>query len=214
MLLFAGPMLVLLLALIGGQAKQITERRFLELSWMSAFFLDISRASPRSSSSGAARNRPRQSERSAATTATRPWTVLATAFQSSLVMEWAATAATAMVALEVSLRLMQGALSFHVALAVLLLTPEFFLPLRQLALKYHAGATGKAAAQRMFAILDTQVPAGSWGRGHGAGSIRGCSVLPLRQAHFSATRSCSAESTLQAYGIDASGCPTLRSPLR
>ena len=40
-LLFAGPMLILLLALIGGQAKKITERRFLELSWMSAFFLDV-----------------------------------------------------------------------------------------------------------------------------------------------------------------------------
>jgi ABC-type transport system involved in cytochrome bd biosynthesis fused ATPase/permease subunit len=40
-LLFAGPMLLLLLALIGGQAKAITQRRFLELSWMSAFFLDV-----------------------------------------------------------------------------------------------------------------------------------------------------------------------------
>jgi ABC-type multidrug transport system fused ATPase/permease subunit len=41
------------------------------------------------------------------------------------------------------------------ALFVLLLTPEFFLPLRQLALKYHAGAAGKAAARRIFAIRAT-----------------------------------------------------------
>jgi ABC-type multidrug transport system fused ATPase/permease subunit len=69
-------------------------------------------------------------------------------------MEWAATAATAMVALEVSLRVTSGGLQFDRALAVLLLTPEFFLPLRQLAIKYHIGATGKAAAERIFAILD------------------------------------------------------------
>jgi ABC-type multidrug transport system fused ATPase/permease subunit len=48
-------------------------------------------------------------------------------------------------------------LQFDRALAVLLLTPEFFLPLRQLGLKYHAGTAGKAAAQRIFAILDTPV---------------------------------------------------------
>ncbi len=69
-------------------------------------------------------------------------------------MEWAATAATAMVALEASLRLMAGALAFDQALAVLLLTPEFFLPLRQMAVKYHIGTAGKAAAGRVFAVLD------------------------------------------------------------
>ena len=40
-LLFTGPILVLLLAFIGSRAKEITEQRFLELSWMSAFFLDM-----------------------------------------------------------------------------------------------------------------------------------------------------------------------------
>jgi ATP-binding cassette subfamily C protein CydD len=41
---------------------------------------------------------------------------------------------------------------------VLLLTPEFFMPLRQLALQYHAGTTGKAAAQRVFTLLDAPAP--------------------------------------------------------
>jgi ABC-type multidrug transport system fused ATPase/permease subunit len=81
--------------------------------------------------------------------------VLRTAFQTSLVLEWGATAATALVAIEVSVRLMAGQLPFDRALTVLLLTPEFFLPLRQLALKYHAGSAGKAAAERIYAILDS-----------------------------------------------------------
>jgi ABC-type multidrug transport system fused ATPase/permease subunit len=50
---------------------------------------------------------------------------------------------------------MGGLLPFDRALIVLLLTPEFFLPLRQLAIRYHAGSAGKAAAERIFAILDT-----------------------------------------------------------
>jgi ATP-binding cassette subfamily C protein CydD len=61
----------------------------------------------------------------------------------------------------VSLRLMSGALPYHQALALLLLTPEFFLPLRQLALRYHAGTAGKAAAERITALLDTPLAAPS-----------------------------------------------------
>jgi ATP-binding cassette subfamily C protein CydD len=71
-----------------------------------------------------------------------------------LVMEWAATAATAMVALTVSLRLMNSALPFSTALTVLILTPEFFMPIRQYALRFHSGTAGKAAANRIYDIID------------------------------------------------------------
>jgi len=155
-LLVAAPMMLLILALIGGRAKEITERRFLEMSWMSAFFLDILQGLPTLKMFGRegeqAENIREISNHYGSTT----MEILHTAFQSSLVMEWAATAATAMVALEVSLRLMSGNLSFTVALTVLLLTPEFFLPIRQYALRFHAGTAGQAAAERIYAILDTQ----------------------------------------------------------
>ena len=38
-----------------------------------------------------------------------------------------------------------GDLPFGTALAVLVLTPEFFVPFRRLALEYHAGHAGDAA---------------------------------------------------------------------
>ncbi len=44
--LVAAPLMLLILALIGGRARSITERRFLEMSWMSAFFLDILQGLP------------------------------------------------------------------------------------------------------------------------------------------------------------------------
>jgi ABC-type multidrug transport system fused ATPase/permease subunit len=58
---------------------------------------------------------------------------------------------------------MGGTLPFNRALAVLLLTPEFFSPLRQMALKYHAGTAGKTAAERIYGILDSpaKLPAGA-----------------------------------------------------
>lgn len=156
-LLFAGPMLLLMLAYIGGRAKAITDRRFLELSWMSAFFLDVLQGISTLKMFGRSREQAANIEDISQHYGKTTMEVLATAFQTSLVMEWAATAATALVALEVSYRLMAGQLPFSQALAVLLLTPEFFLPLRQMALRYHAGTAGKAAAERVFAILDSDV---------------------------------------------------------
>jgi ATP-binding cassette subfamily C protein CydCD len=153
-LLFAGPMLLLLLALIGGRAKAITEQRFLELSWMSAFYLDILQGLATLKMFGRSQEQADNIEKISQHYARTTMEILRTAFQTSLVMEWAATAATAMVALEVSLRLMGKAMEYPEALAVLILTPSFFLPLRQMAMKYHIGTSGKAAAKRVFEILD------------------------------------------------------------
>ena len=156
-LLVTGPFLILLLALIGGRSKAITERRFLELSWMSAFFLDILQGIETLKMFGRSREQADNIEDISKTYGITTMEVLRTAFQTSLVMEWAATAATAMVAVEVSLRLMQHSLSLERGLAVLLLTPEFFQPLRQMALRYHSGTAGKSAAERIFTILDAPV---------------------------------------------------------
>ena len=74
----------------------------------------------------------------------------------------------ALVAVEVSLRLMTGAISFERALAVLIITPEFFLPLRPLAQRYHAGG-GPGGRERAFAILDEPVGPGAAARAAGRG---------------------------------------------
>ena len=156
-LLFTGPILAAVLALIGSRAKEITEQRFLELSWMSAFFLDMLQGLATLKMFGRSREQIENIREISQHYGSTTMEVLRTAFQTSLVLEWGGTVATALVAVEVSLRLMSGLLPFNRALAVLIITPEFFLPLRQLAIKYHAGTAGKAAADRIFAILDTPI---------------------------------------------------------
>jgi thiol reductant ABC exporter CydD subunit len=158
-LVFAGPMLVLILALIGGRTRELNERRFKELRWMSAHFLDVLQGLPTLKLFGRSKEQAETIEEISRHFGDTTMGVLRTAFQTSLVLEWAAVAGTALVAVEVSLRLMHSMLPFDRALTVLLLTPEFFLPLRQLGLKYHAGTAGKAAAQRIFDILDIPVAA-------------------------------------------------------
>ena len=159
-LVFTGPVLVLLLAIIGGRARAITDRRFAEIRYLGAFFLDMLRGLPTLRMFGRG---PEQVENIRAISRRYGDTtmdVLRTAFQTSLVLEWGAAVAVALVAVEVSLRLMGGSIEFERALAVLIIVPEFFLPLRTLAIRYHSGADGRTVAERVFAVLDEPVPVG------------------------------------------------------
>ncbi len=153
-LLVTGPVLLLLLSLIGRRVRDQTRRRERELGWMSAHFLDVLRGLTTLKLFG------RSAEQADTITAigrrygAATMDVLRTAFQTTLVLEWGATAATALVAIEASVRLMAGELAFGRALAILLLAPEFFAPIRRLSAEYHAGRAGAAAASRIYEILD------------------------------------------------------------
>ncbi len=168
-LIVTGPILVLLLATIGGRARAVTDRRFQELRWLSAFFLDMLQGIATLKMFGRSREQidtVRDLSRQYGDTTME---VLRTAFQTSLVLEWGGAVAVALVAVEISLRLIAGEIAFGRALAVLIIVPEFFLPLRQLATQYHAGSAGRTAAERVFAILDEPLPRGrSIGPGIGA----------------------------------------------
>lgn len=168
-LLFTGPMLVMLLALIGGRTADLTRRRFDELGWLRGFYLDMLAGLGTLKAFGRSDDGADQIEETSRRFGDTTMEVLRTAFQTSLVMEWAATAATALVAVEVSFRLVRGDLSYGTALAVLILTPEFFVPFRRLAIEYHAGQSGDAAATAILAELepiDRTVPSSSPVRPH------------------------------------------------
>ncbi len=108
---------------------------------------------------------------------------LRVAFLSALVLELSASLATALVAVEVGLRLLYGRLGYPTALFVLLLTPEAYLPLRNATAQFHASADGLTAAARTFEILDTPPPAGD-GR-PAAGGARPVPAPGLRTAAIS-----------------------------
>jgi ABC-type transport system involved in cytochrome bd biosynthesis fused ATPase/permease subunit len=67
-----------------------------------------------------------------------------------------ATLATALVAVTLGVRLVQGAVTIRPALTVLMLTPELYAPLRALGAQYHASADGLAAAERIFELIDPE----------------------------------------------------------
>ncbi|WDL95647.1 thiol reductant ABC exporter subunit CydD [Alicyclobacillus sp. ALC3] len=77
------------------------------------------------------------------------------AFLSSFVMELLATLGTAMVAVGVGLRLLNGNISFVYALTTIILAGEFYLPLRSLGSQFHVSMEGRVSLQHIHSILDT-----------------------------------------------------------
>ena len=84
--------------------------------------------------------------------------VLRIAFLSSLALEFLATVSIALVAVLIGFRLMWGELGFRAGLLILLLAPEFYLPLRTLGTHYHARMEAIGAGERIVELLDTPAP--------------------------------------------------------
>ena len=153
------PLIPFFAALVGLHTKAATRRQWRLLAQLGGHFLDVVQGLPTLKAFGRAKFQEQviatvTSEHRKATMAT-----LRIAFLSALVLELSAALATAVVAVETGLRLLYGHLPYQTALLVLLLTPEAYLPLRAVAAQYHASAEGTAAAESVFAILDTPLPA-------------------------------------------------------
>ena len=81
--------------------------------------------------------------------------VLRVAFLSALVLEMVATISTAVVAVQIGLRLLYGHLAFEEALLCPAPGPRVLPAAAMLGTRFHAGMAGVAAAQRIFEVLDT-----------------------------------------------------------
>ena len=87
--------------------------------------------------------------------------VLKIAFLSALVLDTLGSVSVALVAVPLGLRLLTGAVRLSAALAVLVVAPEVFLPLRRASAEFHESTEGLAAASRAVALTRSEVLAGS-----------------------------------------------------
>jgi ATP-binding cassette subfamily C protein CydCD len=153
------PLIPLFMALVGATTADRTRRRWRELARLSHHFLDVVAGLPTLRTFGRAKAQAKTVGE--VTDAYRRATLgtLRLAFLSALVLELLATFSVALVAVAIGLRLEGGHLGLRTGLLVLVLAPEAYLPLRQLAVHYHASADGLAAAAEVFEVLETPAAA-------------------------------------------------------
>lgn len=148
------PILIVFMVFVGLGARSQAAARWRALSVLGAHFadvvreLDVLRAHARERAQ--AERVGEIAERYRATT----MSTLRVAFLSAFVLELVAMIGTALVAATIGLQLAAGSLRLADGLAVLLLCPELYAPLRGVGQQFHASADGLAGAERVLAVID------------------------------------------------------------
>lgn len=153
LLLGTAPLIPAFMVLIGRLAAGRTQRQWARLQRLGAQFYDVLQGLVTLKLFGRSRQAVTVVARASEDFRAATLDVLKVVFLSALALELIAAVGTALVAVAVGLRLLQGSLLFSDAFFVLLLAPEFYQPLRQLGAHFHAGQAGQAAAARLYALL-------------------------------------------------------------
>ncbi|MFI2202026.1 thiol reductant ABC exporter subunit CydD [Streptomyces sp. NPDC020192] len=157
------PLIPLFMVLIGWATQSRTDRQWRLLSQLSGHFLDVVAGLPTLKVFGRAKAQAESIRRITGEYRQATMRTLRIAFLSSFALELLATLSVALVAVTIGMRLVHGDMDLYIGLVILVLAPEAYLPLRQVGAQYHAAAEGLAAAEEIFAVLETPVPASGTG---------------------------------------------------
>jgi ATP-binding cassette subfamily C protein CydD len=124
---------------------------------MSAYFLDIFQGIVTLKIFNKSKEQVNEIKRISEEFRKRTMKVLRTAFLSALTLEILASISIAIIAVEIGLRLLYGKFDFQSAMFILILAPEFYLPLRRLGSQFHSGQESIAAAQKLYEVLDRRL---------------------------------------------------------
>jgi ATP-binding cassette subfamily C protein CydD len=171
LLLLTAPMIPLFMILVGMGAEAVSQKHFAALERLSAHFLDVLQGLTTLKLFERSRSEADRLARSSEQYRRRTMKVLRIAFLSSAVLEFFASISIALVAVYLGLAYL-GYLDFGLygrsltlagGLFVLLLAPDFYLPLRELGVNYHVRAEAVGAAEDLRLLLE-QKPSISKGR--------------------------------------------------
>ncbi|MFC1877698.1 thiol reductant ABC exporter subunit CydD [Thermodesulfobacteriota bacterium] len=164
LLLLTAPLIPLFMILIGMGAENISQKHFQALSRMSAHFLDILQGLPTLKLLGRSRTEETSIAKVSDEHRLRTMKVLRVAFLSTAVLELFSSLSIALVAVYLGTTylgyshfgLYGQTLILKQGLFILLLAPDFYLPLRELGIHYHARAEAMGATQEILDILSRQ----------------------------------------------------------
>jgi ATP-binding cassette, subfamily C, bacterial CydD len=191
------PLVPVFMWLVGRFTERRMRERWQALTLLATHFHDVVRGLPtlRAFNRGEA-----QAERIAAVSDQYRRTAMGTlrvAFLSGAVLELAATLGIALVAVTIGVRLVNGGVGLEAGLTVLVLAPELYLPLRNLAAQFHSSAEGRAAAERLLDLID-EAPA----RRPGAAPAPSPGVVPVRLEAVSFSYPGRAGAVLEAVDLE------------
>ena len=150
--LFTLPLIPLFGALIGKYTADTVSKKWRTLGSLSTYFEDSLRGFVTLKIFGRHKSQGQRIEEMGDRYTQETMKVLKISFLSALALELCATISVALIAVSVGLRLVDSKIEFTTALAVLILAPEVYFPLRNAASLFHASADGTEALERLSNI--------------------------------------------------------------
>jgi ATP-binding cassette subfamily C protein CydD len=145
---------------VGSYTDEHVRSQWLALGRLSAYILDVVQGLPTLKLLWRAEAEGQRLATLSASFRIRTLRALKYAFLSSFVLELMTTAAIALVAVELGLRLLNGTIGFAATLQVLLLAPEFYRPLRELGAQRHAAMEARPVTERIHSLFELALPPG------------------------------------------------------
>jgi len=151
--ILTAPLIPFFMFLIGRFSEKINKNQWRSLSNLSTFFLDSIRGMKTILIFNQQENHIKRIKRANDDYVHKSMSVLRITFLSALVLELLSTLSIAVVAVEVGLRLLYFKITFEQAFFILLIAPEFYLPLRNLGLRYHVAMNGVEAYKDIHSFI-------------------------------------------------------------
>lgn len=148
-MLITYPIIPFFMALIGNKSKEKNEQQWKKLTTLSSHFLDVLQGFSTLKVFGRSKIQGEKVYEISESYRKSIMEVLKVSFLSALVLELSATISTAVIAVNLGLRLVYNRIDFLTAFFILVITPEFYIPLRQLGVKYHASLNGQVAIEKI-----------------------------------------------------------------
>lgn len=149
------PLIPLFMILIGKGAEKLNQQQWRQLSYMSHHFLDMIQGLTALKIMGVSRRVGGDVTKIAEDYRRETMKVLRLAFLSSVTLEFFSTVSIAIVAVIIGFRLMWGDMSFLPGFFILLLAPDFYLPLRRMGAAYHARMEAIGAVEKIQEVMGT-----------------------------------------------------------
>ena len=146
---FTLPLIPVFGALIGKYTADSVSKKWRTLGSLSAYFEDSLRGFITLKIFGRHKSQSERIEEMGDRYTQETMKVLKISFLSALALELCATISVALIAVSIGLRLVNDTIGFTTSLAVLILAPEVYFPLRNAASLFHASADGTEALEKL-----------------------------------------------------------------
>lgn len=149
------PLIILFMVILGYAARAKADRQYASFQILANHFIDSLRGLDTLKMFGISKRYGKSIYQTSEAFRKSTMSTLKIAILSSFALDFFTTLSVAIVAVLLGLRLLNGVIFLFPALTVLILAPEYFLPIRDFSADYHATLDGKNAMTAIREVLET-----------------------------------------------------------